>query len=642
METRRLRRKICMMKAVSHLSVVLLTALLLVSSTTAIAQETSKKYALLIAVNRYKDATLDETKLKFPEVDAAKLGLFLENSGYNVEYLLGSAATKDAIESKINAMSGKSDANGVAIIGLWGHGVEFAGTNETLFCPYDAEVRFVKDDDGKELLDERGKHLIEPAPESLIGLSKLLGGLVISGAGNRILLADCCRNAPNAPRGRAFGGNVTSADLPDNTLAILACKANEKAYEHEQWRHGAMTRALLDTLPLLRDGNSDAALNLIDPMTNQVSEMVRRITNGRSTQTIHQISNGNPRLKLASRSPEITLLPIGQSLSDAEKAERRAKAERELPNLGDESQTAFIRGMLYGPSSLKFKLKNRYDEDEDDVYRRDLDTYFRELETLRTDKHADLYWAQAQKLRDWLRYGGKFDNDLARDLLLKPDKSHVLASFRRHDLFQLVPEMIRPLLALTTLQERRDVLRRAILDLPFGESQEEDASSYTDKAIMLACTEELHLLNGENISYSHGPYLVVPYALQNRIPEAMAALEKLENLELRLRPSGLLLLCENLLDQGYSEEAKEIFNRSDKSANYLNGNEPIVLYVGNLPRPATNFHTGGSGFIDSFATYIAGRLNDEQAYSEQRKSAGTAINEKDRRRTFIEGLVRDL
>ena len=43
--------------------------------------ETSKKYALLVAVNRYEDDFLNHPPLRYPEADAISLKTILEQSG---------------------------------------------------------------------------------------------------------------------------------------------------------------------------------------------------------------------------------------------------------------------------------------------------------------------------------------------------------------------------------------------------------------------------------------------------------------------------------------------------------------------------------------------------------------------------------
>src|ERR1700733_3000228 len=84
----------------------------------------SQKYALLMAVTKYEHAEMNKPKLEFPEEDARALGALLKDSGYEVDFLLGSAATREAIKQKLEALNTKGSADGVVLVGLFGHGVE--------------------------------------------------------------------------------------------------------------------------------------------------------------------------------------------------------------------------------------------------------------------------------------------------------------------------------------------------------------------------------------------------------------------------------------------------------------------------------------------------------------------------------------
>ena len=248
----------------------ILTMVLLLSSfftlPLASAQEPDR-YALLIAVTTYNHAEMNQPELAYPEVDAKAVGKFLTEHGYTVEYLLGPKATQAAIKTKLKSLADKGNQPGVVFVGLWGHGVEFDGSDEAMFCPYDTEIRSAVDSRGNESLNDSGSEkLIEPNPNSLVGMGNILGGLKLSSAGNRFLVADCCHSSPNRPRGQAFGSSVKLSDLPDNTAAIFACQANEQAFEDKRWGHGAMTKALLDVLPGMVAQKESAIASILGPL----------------------------------------------------------------------------------------------------------------------------------------------------------------------------------------------------------------------------------------------------------------------------------------------------------------------------------------------------------------------------------------
>jgi len=78
------------------------------------------------------------------------------------------------------------------------------------------ELRVAKDADGRKLMSSDSKsYMIEPDPDSAVGMTEVFTALRLSKAGRRIVLADCCRNDPNATRGRNFGANVKISDLPE-------------------------------------------------------------------------------------------------------------------------------------------------------------------------------------------------------------------------------------------------------------------------------------------------------------------------------------------------------------------------------------------------------------------------------------------
>ncbi len=120
------------------------------------------------------------------------------------------------------------------------------------FCPYDATLRAVKDKDNNILRFDNGLPRQEPDPQSLVSMREMLDTLALSPAGNKLLLADCCREDPNIARGglrgRAFGSALRVDQLPKNCAALFACSEGEQAFEHADWQHGAFTKALLTSL----------------------------------------------------------------------------------------------------------------------------------------------------------------------------------------------------------------------------------------------------------------------------------------------------------------------------------------------------------------------------------------------------------
>ena len=255
------------------------------------AQEPPQKYALLIAVTKYGHSRMNQpVPLQFPEDDARAVAAVLEASDYEVDLVLGANATSKVILEKLTALGSKGNEVGTVFLGLWGHGVEFQGKDDSHFCPYDTAFN------ANGQLDLN----------SLIGMTDVLAALRISGAGNRVLVADCCRSSPIGPRAinsRAFGDRIKVSDLPTNTTALFSCSAGEEAFESKIWGdsvyrgHGAFTKCLLDLMPTMAAEGKDVERYTGDLREN-VAQLVATVSGNSLKQTVNKISTGNPRLFL--------------------------------------------------------------------------------------------------------------------------------------------------------------------------------------------------------------------------------------------------------------------------------------------------------------------------------------------------------
>ena len=166
------------------------------------------KYALLVGVTKYQKVQMNRLTLDYPEEDAKAVGKVLSDSGYTVKLLLGSEATGTAIEAALKEFETQGTTDGVVFIGLFGHGVQYG--QDAYFCPYDTTIREVRDSAGKELRDN-GNVLLEPNPVSLVSMRRLLDALRKTGASNRVLFADCCREDPAAARGLQLARRALAA-----------------------------------------------------------------------------------------------------------------------------------------------------------------------------------------------------------------------------------------------------------------------------------------------------------------------------------------------------------------------------------------------------------------------------------------------
>ncbi len=297
-------------------SIILLSFLLfrlghVVDSAPAQSVEKPEKYALLIGVAKYKHSAMNKPALEFPEIDAKALGELLKQSGYTVELLLGADATLQKIRDKLVALEQHGNDAGVVLLGLFGHGIEYESSQSAYYCPHDTVVREARDSNGNSLFDDNQQPLVEPKPESLIAMTELLTALRTCPAGNRVLLADCCRNSPNRPRGRAFGTNLQLKDVPENTAILFACSANEQAFEHADWGHGAFTRVFLEKASeqLARDGKVTMG-TLADLVKPGVVALVKKRSNGRDIQSPRSLISDTVDLQLEQQGPDLLIAPF--------------------------------------------------------------------------------------------------------------------------------------------------------------------------------------------------------------------------------------------------------------------------------------------------------------------------------------------
>ncbi len=235
-----------------------------------------------------------------------------------VELLLGEQATKAAIDQSLANLAKQGNAPGVILIGVFGHGVEYdeitaAGesTSRSYFCPYDATMRNRLGSDGKPSYIAANKPRIEPDPTTLISMSQVFSAMALSPAGNRVLLADCCRNDPHAARGakRGFGTGIKSGDLPENanTAALFACSKGEQAMEDPTSKHGAFTKCVLDWLaePMGRT----TAGRLGEHLDEAVPQLVKDLSMGENAQQPKYLSVNTVNLQLAALTPKPMPVP---------------------------------------------------------------------------------------------------------------------------------------------------------------------------------------------------------------------------------------------------------------------------------------------------------------------------------------------
>ena len=190
--------------------------------------EQPKKVALMVGVDVYKKNLSD---LNFAEADVVAVGNELENLGFRVQYLTGTKATKQNIESTINALIRPLGKRDIFLVMLAGHGQQLRITDrdtgrtrdENYFCPYDA---------------------VANSPDDLYSLSFLVDKQLKENVGTRLVIVDACRNIAEITRG-VQGRMIT---LPEDTAIMFSCRAGQVSYELRRLKHGLFTHALLRAL----------------------------------------------------------------------------------------------------------------------------------------------------------------------------------------------------------------------------------------------------------------------------------------------------------------------------------------------------------------------------------------------------------
>lgn len=278
---------------------------LMFAAANVVGAEPAKKSALLIGVSKYNHAEFNRpVPLTFPETDAREIAEVLKESGYEIKLLLGSAATQAAIREALDVLRRTGSSDGVVLVGVFGHGVELADS-KAYFCPYDAGLDFVKDETGNVRTDSAGVEMTSPDLRTLISLpDDILRAMKLCPAGNKIFLADACRNDPSQPEARAFGAkfsgtkrafgtNLTINDLPENMAVLLACSRGQYAIEHKSWGHGAFTKVLLEEFRAVTDDGLFAG-SLGDALNRKVRALVQSATNETVDQRPYSLVNGAP------------------------------------------------------------------------------------------------------------------------------------------------------------------------------------------------------------------------------------------------------------------------------------------------------------------------------------------------------------
>ncbi len=303
-----------------------------------------KKYALLVAVDKYDAHGMNLPQpLEFAESDARAVEAVLRASGYTSKVLAGPQATKKQVDEALSNLKLQGNDAGAVVVAFFGHGVELTvsrnGKNleESFFCPWDVTLRDRRDANNNVVPGADGKPLIEPDSTSCVGMTDVFHALKLTKAGRRILITDCCRRDPNAARGGSFGANIATGDLPPGTAWLLSCSSGERAFEHRSLGHGVFTKALLDRIKQHQTAEPLPAHVLGADLKKAVPELLRKLNNGAERQTPTWMSVDTVDLLLSPSNVPIPPLQTAPFAADTAKETQQSwathlKIEQEVIN----------------------------------------------------------------------------------------------------------------------------------------------------------------------------------------------------------------------------------------------------------------------------------------------------------------------
>jgi TPR repeat protein/uncharacterized caspase-like protein len=198
----------------------------------------ARRYALLVGVNDYEHALLPS--LRCAVADVTQLRDVLARAGYEVVLLTADEAraredrtlmpTTANVHTHLKALTKRFAKGDTLLIGLAGHGLQFAGDEDGYFCTQDA----------RPFKEQAG---------TMVSVKWIYERLHHDAAdGVKLLLVDACRNTPKVKQ-RGLDKDSLPAP-PQGVGLLLSCAAGQVAGEGEQWGggHGVFFHYVLEGL----------------------------------------------------------------------------------------------------------------------------------------------------------------------------------------------------------------------------------------------------------------------------------------------------------------------------------------------------------------------------------------------------------
>jgi hypothetical protein len=231
-----------------------------------------RRSALVIGVEKYSGSSA-LPDLSYAENDAEELGKVLTRAGYEVVVMTGTRGASNSsllptaknIRVELNRLLAPRTRDDLVLVAFAGHGVQPGDT--FYFCPVGAKVN-----------DEA----------TLVSLNTVFQEMEKSPAGFKLLLADACRNDPNArttlPLGDASKLKSTTRPqeqrVPQNVMALYSCSPGEYAYEPDALKHGLFFHFLILGLQGAADLDGDRRIDreeLEKYVKREVSSFANRV-----------------------------------------------------------------------------------------------------------------------------------------------------------------------------------------------------------------------------------------------------------------------------------------------------------------------------------------------------------------------------
>lgn len=232
----------------------------------------AQKAALVIGNSEYVAAS---DRLKNPVNDAKAVATRLKELGYDTNIVLN-ATVKNMLDG-LNKLVETVDSGGTAIVYYAGHGIQLETKN--YLVPVDAKM------DNRDMI-----------PRETVQLQEIIDKLQNSGAANRVIIIDACRNDPfpKSFRSGTRGLVREQLNISNGMMVLYAASPNEVAADGTG-NHGTFTQAFLQ-------GLNQQGVKLPE-MMDDIRDNVRKATNGK--QNPYYEGTGLARFMLLPATPTV-------------------------------------------------------------------------------------------------------------------------------------------------------------------------------------------------------------------------------------------------------------------------------------------------------------------------------------------------